>query len=112
VKTDQLRFLGVASKERVAAAPDVPTLDSAGVKGFDVPIWYGVLAPAGTPPDILARYNTTLNEILRSPQVVEKLAKQGLITTGGSAASFGTFLKNERDKWEKVVTEAGIPKVE
>ena len=112
VNTGQLRFLGVASKERVAAAPDVPTLDSAGVKGFDVPIWYGVLAPAGTPPDILTRYNTTLNEILRSPQVVEKLAKQGLITVGGSAASFGTFLKNERDKWEKVVTDAGIPKVE
>jgi tripartite-type tricarboxylate transporter receptor subunit TctC len=112
VQTGQLRFLGVASNERVAAAPDVPTLDSAGVKGFDVPIWYGVLAPAGTPPDIIARYNTTLNEILRSPQVVEKLAKQGLITTGGSAASFGTFLKSERDKWEKVVNEAGIPKVE
>ena len=54
----------------------------------------------------------TLNEILRSPQVVEKLAKQGLITTGGSAASFGTFLKNERDKWEKVVNDTGIPKVE
>ena len=71
-----------------------------------------MLAPAGTPPDILTRYNTTLNEILRSPQVVEKLGKQGLITTGGSAASFGVFLKSERDKWEKVVTEAGIPKVE
>ena len=112
VQTGQLRFLGVASKERVAAAPDVPTLDSAGVKDFAVPIWYGVLAPAGTPPDILARYNTTLNEILRSPQVVEQLAKQGLITVGGSAASFGAFLNSERDKWEKVVNEAGIPKVE
>ena len=52
VQTGQLRLLGVASKERVPAAADVPTLDSEGVKGFDVPIWYGVLAPAGTPPDI------------------------------------------------------------
>jgi len=112
VQTGQLKFLGVASKERVAAAADVPTLDSQGVTGFDVPIWYGVLAPAGTPPDILTRYNTTLNEILRSPQVVEKLGKQGLITIGGNAASFGDFIKSERDKWEKVVNEAGIPKVE
>jgi len=112
VQTGQLRFLAVASKERVAAAPEVPTLDSQGVKDFDVPIWYGVLTPAGTPPDILARYNNTLNEILRSPQVVEKLAKQGLITTGGTPASFGAFLKSERDKWEKVVTEAGIAKVD
>ena len=71
-----------------------------------------MLAPAGTPQDILARYNTTLNEILRSPQVIEKLGKQGLITAGGTAASFGAFIKSERDKWEKVVTEAGIAKVE
>ncbi len=112
VQAGQLRLLGVASMERVPAAADVPTLDSAGVKDFDVPIWYGVLAPAGTPADILARYNTTLNEILRSPQVVEKLAKQGLVTKGGTAASFGAFLKGERAKWEKVVTEAGIAKVE
>ena len=52
------------------------------------------------------------DEILRSPQVVEKLGKQGLITIGGNAASFGDFIKGERDKWEKVVNEAGIPKVE
>jgi tripartite-type tricarboxylate transporter receptor subunit TctC len=112
VQAGQLRLLAVASKDRVPAAADVPTLDSEGVTGFDVPIWYGVLAPAGTPPDILARYNTTLNEILRSPQVIEKLGKQGLVTTGGTAASFGAFIKGERDKWEKVVTEAGIAKVE
>jgi len=112
VQTGQLRLLGVASKQRVPAAGDVPTLDSEGVKDFDVPIWYGVLTPAGTPPDIVARYNATLNEILRSPQVIEKLAKQGLVTAGGTPAAFGAFIKGERDKWDKVITEAGIAKVE
>jgi tripartite-type tricarboxylate transporter receptor subunit TctC len=112
VQAGQLRLIGVASLERMPAAPDVPTLDSQGVTGFDVPIWYGVLAPAGTPSDILTRYNTTLNEILRSPQVVDKLGKQGLVTIGGTAASFAELIKRERDKWEKVVNEAGIAKVE
>ena len=112
VQAGQLRLIGVASLERMPAAPDVPTLDSQGVTGFDVPIWYGMLAPAGTPSDILTRYNTALNEILRSPQVVDKLGKQGLVTIGGTAVSFAELIKRERDKWEKVVTEAGIAKVE
>jgi tripartite-type tricarboxylate transporter receptor subunit TctC len=112
VQAGQLRLLGVASMERVPAAADVPTLDSEGVKDFDVPIWYGIFTPAGTPPAIIARYNTTLNDILRSPQVIETLAKQGLVTVGGTTAALSALIKSERVKWEKVVTEAGIAKVE
>ena len=63
----QIRILGVASTERVAAAPDVPTLVEQGVTGFDVDIWFGLLAPAGTPADVVARYNAIINEFLRSP---------------------------------------------
>lgn len=112
VRNDQLRLLAVASKERVPAAADLPTLASEGVKDFEVALWYGVLAPAGTPPDILVRYNSVLNEILRSPQVTEKLAKQGLTTAGGTPAAFRDFIKSERAKWDKLVTDAGIAKVE
>lgn len=111
-KAGQMRLLAVASKQRVPAAPDVPTLDAEGVKDFDVPIWYGVFVPAGTAPDIVARYNTTLNEVLRSPEVVEKLGKQGLVTAGGTTATLKSLVKAERDKWAKVIAEAGIPRVE
>jgi len=112
VQNNQLRLLAVATKERVPAAADLPTLISEGVKDFDLPLWYGVLAPAGTPPDIVARYNSVLNDILRSPQVVEKLAKQGLVTAGSTSEAFGAIIKNERNRWDTVVTEAGIAKIE
>ena len=112
VQAGQLRLLAVASKERVPAAAELPTLASEGVKDAEVELWYGVLAPAGTPPDIVARYNSVLNDILRSAQITEKLAKQGLVTAGGTSASFKDFIKSERDKWDKVVTEAGLAKVE
>ncbi len=112
VKAGQMRLLGVASKARVPAAPDVPTLDSEGVKDFDVPIWYGIFVPAGTPKAIAARYNGVLNEILRSPQIVEKLGKQGLVTAGGTPETLRNLVNSERAKWERVVTEAGIARVE
>jgi tripartite-type tricarboxylate transporter receptor subunit TctC len=112
VQTGQLRLLGIARLERVPAATDVPTLHSEGVTGFDVPLWYGIFTPAGTPANIVARYNTTLNEILRSPEVTETLAKQGLVSVGGTAAALSALIRSERAKWEKVVTDAGIAKVE
>jgi tripartite-type tricarboxylate transporter receptor subunit TctC len=112
VQAGQLRLLAVARSERVPAAADIPTLDSEGVKDFDVPIWYGIFVPANTPKEITARYNSVLNEILRSPQVVEKLAKQGLVTAGGSTEALRNLIKSELSKWNKVVTEAPIVKVE
>lgn len=112
VQSGQLRMLAVARKDRVPAAGNVPTLDAEGVKDFDVPIWYGVFAPAGTAPETIARYNATLNEVLRSPQVVEKLDKQGLVTAGGSTATLKDLVRAEIDKWAKVITDAGIAKVE
>jgi tripartite-type tricarboxylate transporter receptor subunit TctC len=104
----QIRILGVASPQRVAAAPDVPTLAEQGVTGFDVDIWFGLLAPTGTAPDVIARYNAVINEFLRSPAVTGALAKQGLITAGGPPEVLATLIAHDMAKWQKVIQQAGI----
>ena len=108
VQDNQLRLLAVASRERVRVAPDLPTLHEQGLTGFSVELWYGMLLPAETPREIVARYNGTINEILRTPAVAEKLAKQGLTVVGGSPEEFGSFLAADLVKWREVVKEAGI----
>ena len=107
-QTSQVRLLAIASKQRSPVAPDLPTLQELGLSGFEVDLWFGVLAPAGTPQDIVERYNAAINDILRTPQVVEKLAKQGLRVGGGTPEQFRDFIANDIVKWQKVVTEAGI----
>jgi tripartite-type tricarboxylate transporter receptor subunit TctC len=107
-QNNQVRLLAIASKERARVAPDLPTLHELGLTGFEVDLWFGVLAPAGTPPDIVERCNTTINEILRSPPVVEKLARQGLTTGGGTPERLRDFLAADIVKWQKVIQDAGI----
>jgi tripartite-type tricarboxylate transporter receptor subunit TctC len=104
----QIRILGVASAERIAAAPDVPTLNEQGVTGFEVDIWFGLLAPAGTPADVVTRYNTAVNGFLQSPAVVTTLAKQGLITAGGPPEVLRELIASDMAKWRKVIRQAGI----
>jgi len=104
----QIRILGVASMERVAAAPDVPTLDQQGIAGFDVDIWFGLLAPAGTPVDVVARYNGAINEFLRAPRIAGMLARQGLITAGGPPEVLAELIERDMAKWQKVIKQAGI----
>src|SRR5918998_6027108 len=79
----QVRVLAIGSERRSPLAPNVPTLAEEGVAGFDVDLWYGLMAPAGTPKDIVERYNKAVNEILATPKVKEALDKQGLIAIGG-----------------------------
>jgi tripartite-type tricarboxylate transporter receptor subunit TctC len=107
LQSNQLRLLGVASKERALAAPQVPTLLEEGVP-VEVDLWYGVLAPAGTAPTIVGRFNKGINEIIRAPLVGEKLAKQGLTVVGGAPERLGDFIAQDSVKWQKVVREAGI----
>jgi tripartite-type tricarboxylate transporter receptor subunit TctC len=104
----QIRILGVASPTRVAAAPDVPTLIEQGVAGFDVDLWFGMLAPAGTPADVVARYNAVINEFLHAPQMQMTLAKQGLVTAGGSPDGMRDLIAKDLVKWGKVIKGAGI----
>jgi tripartite-type tricarboxylate transporter receptor subunit TctC len=107
-KDSQIRLLGVAYKERVSVAPDIPTLPEQGIKGVDIDFWLGMLAPAGTPGETVNRYNTVLNDILRSPQIVEKLTAQGFVGVGGTSSDFGELIARDLAKWRKVVKEAGI----
>lgn len=104
----QVRLLGLASRERTKVAPDLATLREQGLTDFEVDLWYGILAPAGTPADVVTRYNTTVNEILRTPAVVEKLGKQGLTVVGGTPQQFADFIAKDIAKWRNVVKEAGI----
>src|SRR5262249_13207800 len=103
----QIRILGVASAERVAAAPDIPTLAEQGVSGFEVDLWFALLAPAGTPPDVIARTNAAINEFLHSTSVATTLAKQGLITAGGSPEVLRELVVRDKAKWQQLIQRAG-----
>ena len=104
----QIRILAVGSQTRAPQAPQVPTLAELGVTDFDVDLWYGVLAPAGTPAAIIDRANSELNEILRQPSVRATLDKQGLIAQGGSPDRLGALIAKDRARWAKVVKDANI----
>ena len=108
VADKQIRLLAVGSAQRTAQAPDVKTLAEQGVSGFDVDLWYGLLAPAGTSPDIVARYNKVLNEILADAAIREALAKQGMEAKGGAPAVLAELIANDQPRWFKVVKDAGI----
>jgi tripartite-type tricarboxylate transporter receptor subunit TctC len=103
-----VRLLGLGSLKRSDVAPDLPTLDEQGIKGFEVDLWYGILAPAGTPKDVIARYNTAFNEILRDPKIKASLTGQGFATVGGTPEALGKFIAADVVKWQKVVKDAGI----
>jgi tripartite-type tricarboxylate transporter receptor subunit TctC len=104
----QIRILAVGSKARAPQAAQVPTLAELGVTDFDVDLWYAVLAPAGTPKDIVDRYNAVFNEILAQPNVRAVLDRQGLIARGGPPERLAELIAKDRRRWAKVVKEAEI----
>jgi tripartite-type tricarboxylate transporter receptor subunit TctC len=108
VADKQIRLLAVGGNARSALAPDAPTLEEQGVTGFDVDLWYALLGPAGMPPEMVARYNTEINDILKQPAVSDALAKQGLQARGGTAARLGDMMASDQPRWAKVVKDAGI----
>ena len=107
-RSNSLRILGVASKERVPTAPELPTLAEQGVEGVEAELWFGLLAPAGTPREIIVRYNEAINEIVREPHVIELAARQGIEVRGGTPQQLAEFLARDIKTWRKVVKEAGI----
>jgi len=108
IKAGKLRPLAVTSAKRSDALPDVPTLAEAGVPGYESVQWYGVLAPAGTPRDIVARLHTEIAKSLRSGDVRERLAADGAEPVGSTPEEFAAFIRAEIDKWAKVAKAAGI----
>jgi tripartite-type tricarboxylate transporter receptor subunit TctC len=108
VKAGKLRALAVTSRERLAAFPEVPTMTEAGLPGYEYHGWIGLLAPAGTPAEIIRRLNAELVKALRSPVAKEWFAAQGGVAVGDSPAEFAAYIRAEYEKWGKVVREAGI----
>src|SRR5688572_11041423 len=108
VKAGKLRALGVATPERNALAPDVPTVAEAGYPGFEVTAWYGVVAPAGVPKEAAAKLAGAISKALETPQFRDKLAGLGATPVGGSPEAFGELLLRENAKWAKAIKDASI----
>jgi tripartite-type tricarboxylate transporter receptor subunit TctC len=100
--------IGVAADKRDAVLPDVPTLAEQGYPNTDASNWYALLAPAKTPPAVIAKLNKAVDDALNDPEVHEKLVKSGATPVGGTPDALGAFMKAEFEKWGKVVKERGI----
>jgi tripartite-type tricarboxylate transporter receptor subunit TctC len=107
IKAGKLRALGVTSASRAAALPDVPTIAESGLPGFEASSWFGLLAPAGTPRDVIARLDAEVAKWLATPDAKEKLLAQGAIAAGGTPDDFTRHIAAETAKWAKVVKESG-----
>ncbi|MDB5811979.1 MAG: hypothetical protein JWN94_4101 [Betaproteobacteria bacterium] len=108
VRSGKLRGLGVTSARRIPTAPDLPTIAEAGVPGYESLQWYGLLVPAATPKEIIARLNREIVAILRAPEISARLAGDGTEIVAGSPEEFGAFMRAETEKWARVVKAAGI----
>ncbi len=108
IKAGKLKAFAVTSAQRSAALPDTPTLDEAGkLKGFDASSWFGLLAPAGTPPEIVSRIQQELAKSLGTAAIKEKMLGQGAIPSGNTPAQFSDFIDAEHKKWAQVVKVSG-----
>ena len=108
VQAKRLRALGVTTAKRAAGLPDIPTIAESGLPGYDASAWYGVLAPVGTPPAIIAKLQSEIHIALRSPDIVDKLSAQGLEPAPNNADEFARFIAAELAKWNKIIAAAGI----
>ena len=107
-KSGRLRALAVTTARRSKVLPDLPTLDEAGVRGYENSTWFGVVAPAGTPPAIVARLNAELNKASQAPEIIERIAPDGGEPVGSTPGEFGAHIAREIARWRTVVKEAGI----
>lgn len=108
IKAGRLRGLAVTSLKRSGAVPELPTIAESGYPGFQSGVWYGVLAPARTPPEIVARLNTELVKIARTPEFLQRLNAEGGEAVGSTPEYFGDFIKQETARWAKIIKEANI----
>ena len=107
IKQGKLRALAVTSASRVDDLPNVPTINESGYKGFDAVTWFGLLAPAGTPKDVVARLNAEFNKALKQPELAKRLSDEGADPAGGTPEQFAALIKDEIPRWGKVVKDSG-----
>jgi len=108
VEQGKLRALAVTSTKRLPNLPDVPTLDEAGVKGYESLSWSGIMAPAGTPKRVIDKLNAAIDKILRDPDVKQRFASLGVDPVGGPPEAFSRHIRAESEKWARVVKTANI----
>ena len=107
IRNGTLRALGVTSAKRTITLPDVPTIAESGVPNFDVSPWFGVLAPAQTPADIINRLNQEMVRVVRNPALKDRLTREGVDLVGNSPREFSAFLNSEMPQWARAVKESG-----
>ena len=108
IRAGKLRALGVTTAKRSSFTPELPTVAESGVPGYEVTAWFGLVAPANTPRDIVAKLNAEVNRVLALPDTKDRFQKAGVEPTGGSTEDFARFIRGEVDKWGKVVRDASI----
>jgi len=107
IKQGKLRALAVTSAKRVDDLPNVPTINESGYKGFDAATWFGLLAPAGTPKEVIAKLNAEFNKALKLPELSKRLSDEGADPAGGTPEQFAALIRDEIPRWGKVVKESG-----
>jgi tripartite-type tricarboxylate transporter receptor subunit TctC len=107
IKQGKLRALAVTSAKRVDDLPNVPTINESGYKGFDAVTWFGLLAPAATPKDVIAKLNAEFNKALKLPDLAKRLGDEGADIAGGTPEEFAALIKSDIPRWGKVVKESG-----
>ena len=110
VNAKSLKALAVTTKKRSALLPDLPSMDEAGVKGFDITSWQGYLGPANMPKDVVLKLNTEIRKIIDRPDIKKDLADRGMEAFSGPPEEFDGFLKDQLVVWEKLIKDAGIEK--
>lgn len=108
IKAGKLRALAVTTARRSSALPDVPTLEEAGLKGFDIGTWFGVLAPAATPRDIVARLNAEMVKVIQAPEFRKRMDEIGAEPTGGSSEQLAAQIRSETGRFAKLVKDANV----
>jgi tripartite-type tricarboxylate transporter receptor subunit TctC len=106
-ETGRLRPLAVTTAKRWYSLPNVPTVAET-LPGYEVELWFGAMAPRGTPQPIIDRLNAAVNKALEQPDMKKNLETQGMIATGGTPQKFGERIRREYDRWVKIVKESGI----
>lgn len=110
IQAGRIRPIAVANLKRFSMLPDLPTFDESGVKGYEVATWAGLLTPTGTPPDIIARWNTEVERIVKSQALRDRFLADGLEPMGGSPDTFRKYIRAEIDKYAKIVERSGMPR--
>ena len=109
IKSGQLRALAVSSPKRLDALPDLPTVaEATGLKDFEADQWYGVVAPAGTPREVISKLNAQINAALNTPELKARLAAEGAVAMPGTPEAFGALIVREIARWKPVITSGRV----